>query len=64
MRLLKKLGRFLKRFERGRKRFFEDVDRFNDRDDLPYTFDKRKRTRRPRTFDKRLRDNDDDEEYE
>lgn len=60
MSLLRRLGRYLKKFERGRRRFFQDVDKFNDRDDLPYTFGKR--TRKPYNFDKKLGDKDDDED--
>lgn len=60
--VLRKLGKYLKRFERGRRKFFEDVDKFNDRKDLPYSFGRR--TGLPYSHDKKLGEKDEDDEEE
>ena len=56
MILLRRLGRYLKKFEKGRRRFFENMDKFNERDDLPYDFNKR-----PGRINKKDDDEDDEE---
>jgi hypothetical protein len=33
-----KVTRILRRIERGRQNMVRSIDKFNDRDDLPYTF--------------------------
>lgn len=38
-KIVSKIGRGVYQMERGRRKFFENMDRINQREDIPYDFD-------------------------